>query len=323
MSGDFEDLYDFIGSRSIGIVEEHTHLNHLAFNDKMGKVYLFFDPTYVTKTEQAVQNFKHIAVSIGKKYNYLIGDGRDNKRLMVSLDLNGCELPCIGFKPPVSDPRAYRYDNEFLGNSVYNVTKFLEKYENNGLTSSREKVDRMWEGINKYEQIVENMTLTYSGLKTEVFRNDTQKYDFLLYLYNSTDINKTHNLKVMNYTENFIQLRLGHQDLQVMAYDFGLNKLPVKFSRHPKWDYQDFFCFVSAENKQDIIVLEDESNRRDVAALDLIHFAMINADRKLKIPKDFMIGEVDTEYGVSLIGLLEGKEAHDLEKKKKVLSKGA
>merc|ERR1712151_1404306 len=145
---------------------------------------------------------------------------------------------------------------------------FLEKYERGELSNVRQEIEEMWNGINHHEKIVENLTLTYTGLKNEVLEaghataslnqirgnvtetENTQNTDFLLYLYNSTDFTESTraNLKTFSFVENFLQFRLYIDSMQVMAYDFGLNKLPVKFSRHPQFDYKDFFVYAKNDN---------------------------------------------------------------------------
>jgi len=95
-----------------------------------------------------------------------------------------------------------------------------------------------------------------------------------------------------------------------MAYDFGLNKLPVKFAKHPKFNNDDFIVFVkdrveSVEEqgkigKRDIIVYEgfdqyaEDEGKSKFHALDLIHFALKESTMKYKIEKDLKIIEEDT-----------------------------
>lgn len=111
--GSYNDIHDFIGMGSIGIVEELTHLNRNAFHAEVPKLILFYNPIEVAKTEPAVENFiEKVAKKIGRKYNFLMADGRDNKRKMLSLGINGCTLPCFGFEGKGSEEMVYGYNNE-------------------------------------------------------------------------------------------------------------------------------------------------------------------------------------------------------------------
>lgn len=138
-------------------------------------------------------------------------------------------------------------------------------------------------------------------------------------MYDSTDLTNLQNLKVFQYVENFIQFRLQADGVQVMVYDFGLNKLPIKFSKHKDWDYNNFFCFVSANNKDEIIYYEEGQNNKEVYALDLLHFALKHADTKIKIDKDLPLGADDKKFGVGMVGLLEGRETQDHIKEKEII----
>lgn len=195
--------------------------------------------------------------------------------------------------------------------------------------------------MNANEKIVENMTLTYAGIKNEVLTGQSnflpeselakekepiKNQDFLLLLFNSTAYDVTPTLKTFQYVENFLQFRLHIDSIQVMAYDFGLNKLPVKFGKHPEFNNEEFVAFVKDKpqpvdegvmNKKiqrEIIVYEEIDRYAEgskLNALDLIHFAMRESTMKHKIDKDFQIRDEDKENGVSLIGLMEGREAHE------------
>lgn len=117
-AGDYDSLHDFVGMGSLGLVEELTHLNRNAFHMQKPKVILFYNPIEVAKTEKAMDNFQNtLAKKIGRKYNWLIADGRDNKRKMLTVGVNGCVLPCIGFEAPTPDNQTFAYNNDLLGSS--------------------------------------------------------------------------------------------------------------------------------------------------------------------------------------------------------------
>jgi len=72
MVGDYNEIHDFIGMGSIGLVEELTHLNRNAFHAEVPKLILFYNPIEVKKTEPAVENFiNNLAEKIGRRYNFL------------------------------------------------------------------------------------------------------------------------------------------------------------------------------------------------------------------------------------------------------------
>jgi len=87
---------------------------------------------------------------------------------MLSLGINGCELPCLGFESPNTSSSVFKYENELLGQSIKNVTMFLEKYQKEELNNIKQDIDLLWEGVNANEKLFENMTLTYAGVKNEV-----------------------------------------------------------------------------------------------------------------------------------------------------------
>jgi len=343
-AGDYDDLHDFIGMGSLGIVEELTHLNRNAFHVEVPKMILFYNPIEIGKTEKAMDNFiNNLAKKIGRRYNWLIADGRDNKRKMLSLGVNGCEMPCIGFEAPTPNNITYAYNNELLGDSNKNITMFLEKYEKGELFNIRQDIEEMWKGINHHEKIVENLTLTYTGLKNEVLEaghasaslnqirgnvteSNVQNTDFLLYLYNSTDFSESTraNLKTFAFVENFLQFRLYIDSMQVMAYDFGLNKLPVKFSRNPQFDSKDFFIYAKNDNsngkvKREFNVFDEIDYENKIHALDLIHFALRNSSINVKIPKDFAVSKDEEAAGITMLGLMEGRDVQDQVREKEVI----
>ena len=184
---------------------------------------------------------------------------------------------------------------------------------------------------------------TYTGLKNEVLEaghasaslnqirgnvteSNVQNTDFLLYLYNSTDFSESTraNLKTFAFVENFLQFRLYIDSMQVMAYDFGLNKLPVKFSRNPKFDSKDFFIYAKNENsngkvKREFNVFDEIDYENKIHALDLIHFALRNSSVNVKIPKDFTVSEDEKAAGITMLGLMEGRDAQDLVREKEVI----
>lgn len=155
---DYNSVHDFIGMNSLDTIEEYTHINRNAFHGQVPKVFMFYNPIDLNKSNYAIDEFKKIAKKNGRKYNYLIADGRDNKRKMVSLGQNKCELPCIGFESPQAQNTVFKYDNSLLGYSLKNVTLFLEKYSNGEMFDSKKEVDLMWDNINQHEKIAENMT---------------------------------------------------------------------------------------------------------------------------------------------------------------------
>jgi hypothetical protein len=220
-AGDYESIHDFIGMASLAPVEELTHLNRNAFHGQVPKLYLFYSPVDLAKSDPAVENFKLLAAKIGRKYNFVLSDGRDNLRKMVSVGINGCKLPCIGFESAQSDRTVFKYDNELLGQSIQNMTRFLGKYQNGEIFDSRPEVDGLWDSINQHEKITENMTLTYAGLRGEVFKEGAGASDYLLYFYNGTQSQNLPNLRTFSYVEHFLQFRLHLDGMQAFTYDFG------------------------------------------------------------------------------------------------------
>jgi hypothetical protein len=101
------------------------------------------------------------------------------------------------------------------------VTRFLAKYQNGEIFDSRPEVDGLWDSINQHEKITENMTLTYAGLRGEVFKEGTGASDYLLYFYNGTQSQNLPNLRTFSYVEHFLQFRLHLDGMQAFTYDFG------------------------------------------------------------------------------------------------------
>lgn len=224
------------------------------------------------------------------------------------------------------------------------MVMFLEKYEKGELFNVRKDIEDMWGGINHHEKLVENLTLTYTGLKNEVLEaghasinlnqlrmnttdsDKVQNTDFLVYLYNSTDFSAStrENLKTFAFVENFIQFRLHVDSIQVMAYDFGLNKLPVKFSKHPQFDHKDFFVYAKNDAskepiKREFSVFEDNTSDNTIHALDLIHFTLKSSSISVKIPKDFEVSAEEKAMGISMLGLMEGRDMQDSVKEREVI----
>jgi hypothetical protein len=115
----------------------------------------------------------------------------------------------------------FKYDNELLGQSIKNVTRFLNKFQIREIFDSRPKVDEFWDSIIQHEKITENMTLTYAGLRGEVFKKGAGASDYLLYFYNGTQSQNLSNLRTFSYVEHFLQFRLHLDGMQAFTYDFG------------------------------------------------------------------------------------------------------